>query len=276
MSNIKILYVTSEMDPFFSEGIIGKTVRNIAKELRSNDAEVRIVIPKFGLINDRRNRLHEVVRLSNISVKIGGDIKPIRVKVASIREERLQVYFLDSDEYFKRKFVFHDANGKFFDDNSERLLYFTRATFETLKNVNWIPNVIHCHGWISSLIPLYLKNGNDKTFKDAKCISTLYQQMFPESFSDEIFNLSPLLQKEKQTLIPEGIVNYQSLINLASKYSELTTYTSDSSLDTENMRKSYEILDSIKGLQKIDYNETDMISKYCNIYNDILQAVEVS
>ncbi|MEM7654686.1 MAG: glycogen/starch synthase, partial [Bacteroidota bacterium] len=155
---LRILYVTSEIDPFLKLSSAADMIRLLPQKLQEKGHEIRIFMPKFGVINERRNRLHEVVRLSGINIRVAGEEKPLTIKVASIPNAKLQVYFLDNEDYFKRKSVLTDpSNDTFHVDNDERSIFFCKGVIETVKKLGWPPNIIHCHDWMTSFIPLYLR-----------------------------------------------------------------------------------------------------------------------
>lgn len=144
-------------------------------------------MPRFGLINERRNQLHEVIRLSGMNLIIDDSDHPLIIKVASIQAARMQVYFIDNEEYFQRKAIFRDTKKKFFKDNDDRTIFFCRGVLETVKKLGWSPDIIHCHGWMTSLIPLLIKTSykDDPVFKDARVVYSVYDDNFEESFADD-------------------------------------------------------------------------------------------
>lgn len=158
MAKTKILFVTHEMSPFLEISKISEITRQLPQAMQEKGFEIRILMPRFGNINERRNRLHEVIRLSGMNIVVDNNDNPLIIKVASLPAARMQVYFLDNDEYFHRKKVFRDENGKFFEDNNERSLFFCKGALETVKKLGWSPDVVHCHGWFTAMIPLYLKS----------------------------------------------------------------------------------------------------------------------
>lgn len=185
MEKKKLLYVTQEMDPYLVISEAGNIVKRLAPFINDSGIEVRVLMPRFGIINERRNRLHEVVRLSGINIIIDDDDYPLIIKVASLPGARIQVYFLDNDEFFKRKTVFRDDDEKFFEDNVDRMVFFCKATLETVKKFGWHPNIIHCHGWMTSLIPVYMKTqfAKDPVFSNTKMIYSIYEKEFTEKLN---------------------------------------------------------------------------------------------
>ena len=156
MSKTKILFVTQEMIPYMPETEIAKTCRELPQAIQERGHEIRTFMPKYGSINERRNQLHEVIRLSGMNLIIDDTDHPLIIKVASIQAARMQVYFTDNDDYFQRKVgeVMDEANRE---DNDERSIFYARGVLETVKKLRWEPDIIHCHGWLSSLVPLYVK-----------------------------------------------------------------------------------------------------------------------
>jgi starch synthase len=185
---MRILFVASEIDPFLKISSAADIIRLLPQKLQEKGHDIRIFMPKFGVINERRNRLHEVVRLSGINIRVAGDEKPLTIKVASIPNAKLQVYFLDNEDYFKRKSVLTDpASDKFHVDNDERAIFFCKGVIETAKKLGWSPDIIHCHDWMTSFIPLYLRTHykDDPIFKQTKVVFTVYNNGFENNFAED-------------------------------------------------------------------------------------------
>ena len=153
----RVLFVSQEINPFLPETEISTTSRSLPQITQDSGKEIRIFMPRYGIVNERRHQLHEVIRLSGMNLVVDDHDHPLSIKVASIPKERIQVYFIDNDEYFKRKATLTDENGKLFSDNDERAIFFAKGVIETVKKLNWAPDVIHVHGWLASLLPIYLK-----------------------------------------------------------------------------------------------------------------------
>src|ERR1044072_3381747 len=205
----RILFIAQEMSPYLDLTEYAAMVNKMA--IKSNEAglEVRVIMPRFGTINERRHRLHEVVRLSGINIIIDGDDYPLIIKVASLPNARLQVYFMDNEDYFKRKQVFRDEAGTFFDDNADRAVFFCKSALETVKKFGWPPHVIHCHGWMTSLAPLYLKTAYKKepVFAQSKVIYTLQPEQFQEKLPDNFVQkamISGDIKEKDMELFREG------------------------------------------------------------------------
>lgn len=180
MTKKRILFVTQEMNPYLVESAIGDLVLELAKHSNGSEFEVRLLMPRFGCINERRHKLHEVVRLSGINIIIDDDDYPLIIKVASLPGARMQVYFLDNDDFFRRKTTFRNSDGEMFDDNAERMVFQCKGVLETVKKFGWSPDIIHCHGWMTSLVPLLLKTAykKDPIFSDSKVIYSVYDKDF--------------------------------------------------------------------------------------------------
>ena len=181
----RVLIIANELSPYTEFTDFAQILNKLAIKTFDSGLEVRVIMPRFGVINERRHRLHEVVRLSGINVIIDKDDYPLIIKVASLPNARLQVYFMDNEDYFKRKAVFRDDQDNFFDDNAERMIFFCKSALETVKKFGWPPHVIHCHGWMTSLVPLYLKTTYKKepVFGYSKIVYTAQADQFTEQLN---------------------------------------------------------------------------------------------
>lgn len=176
MKDKRILFVSSELTPYLPETEVSRMAFEVPKEMHQKGAQIRMFMPRFGVINERRHQLHEVIRLSGMNLIINDMDMPLIIKVASIPKERMQVYFIDNEEYFKRKSVYTDDKGNLFEDNDERAIFFAKGVVETVKKLKWAPDIIHVHGWMASLLPLYLKEyyKNDPLFADSKIVTSAF------------------------------------------------------------------------------------------------------
>jgi starch synthase len=189
MSNkTKILYVSQEILPFTPETATAQQSRSLPQAVHEGGKETRIFMPRYGKINERRHQLHEVIRLSGMNLIIDDTDHPLIIKVASIPQIRLQVYFIDNQEFFHRKAFFHDEDMNMFPDNDMRMIFFTKGVLETVKKLGWSPDVIHCHGWFTSLMPLYVKQlyKRDPHFADAKVVTSVYADTFEGKLDSKI------------------------------------------------------------------------------------------
>ncbi|MFY7861314.1 MAG: glycogen/starch synthase [Chitinophagales bacterium] len=239
MTKRKLLFVTSELQPFNDLSDIAQKISSLPNDLASNGLDVRILMPKFGTINERRHRLHEVVRLSGINVMFNDEDFALTVKVASLPESkhRLQVYFLHNEEFFNRKFDYKDENGNFFDDTSERLIFFNRGVMETVKKFGWAPDFIICSGWMTSLIPLYARTayGADPIFSESKIFFNIFDEAFPGKLEDKFIEkalLDGVIEESTATAFAAG--DHASLCRGAIQYSDaiiLHTHSLESSIN---------------------------------------------
>lgn len=205
MAKTKILFITHEMSPFLELSKIAKITRQLPQAMQEKGFEIRILMPRFGSINERRNRLHEVIRLSGMNIVINDNDNPLIIKVASLPSARMQVYFLDNEEYFQRKTIFRDAKENFHADNDERMIFFCKGAIETVKKLGWMPDVVHCFGWMTSLVPMYLKTSykEDPMFKNTKVIYSVYENCFTESLDKNL---------KSKSLMPEMESSHTSLL----------------------------------------------------------------
>lgn len=188
MKDKKVLYVSSELVPYLTENEISVSSYDVSKTVNDAGGQIRIFMPCYGHINERRHQLHEVIRLSGMNLVVNDVDMPLVIKVASIPKERIQVYFIDNDEYFKRKAVYQDDDGKLFEDNDERAIFFAKGVVETIKKLNWVPDIIHVHGWLSSLLPMYMKHyySSEQLFNDTKIVTSVYSETFNGALSADL------------------------------------------------------------------------------------------
>ncbi len=178
MEKARVLFVSQEITPFLPETPISHVSRHLPQGIHDKGKEIRVFTPRFGKINERRHQLHEVIRLSGMNMIINDSDHPLIIKVASIPTARMQVYFIDNEEFFHRKSVFTDENGKFHGDNDERAIFFVRGVLETVKKLGWAPDIIHCHGWMTALMPMYVRKmyHDDPHFADTKLVYSTFEQ----------------------------------------------------------------------------------------------------
>ncbi len=232
MSIKRVLFITQEITPYLPESLLANTCRYLPQAIQEKGKEIRTFMPKFGNINERRNQLHEVIRLSGMNLIIDDTDHPLIIKVASIQAARMQVYFIDNDDFFSRKNTIMDDDGKEFLDNDERSIFYVRGVLETIKKLRWIPDVIHCHGWMTALTPLYIKTAfaDDPCFKDAKVVYSLYNDDFKQPFSDKFgskLKLAGITDKYTKDLTTGEEINYVKLTNFAMKYADGVIQTAE-------------------------------------------------
>ncbi len=265
MSKSKLLFITQEMSPFLELSKISEITRQLPQAMQEKGFEIRILMPRFGNINERRNRLHEVIRLSGMNIIIDDNDNPLIIKVASIPSARMQVYFLDNEEYFQRKYVFRDKEEKFYADNDERMIFFCKGALETVKKLGWAPDVIHCHGWLTSLVPAYVKTSykDDPTFKNSKVIYSLYENSFTETLSPGFIQKSVMNgMTEKQVETYKEGTNL-ALDNGALEYSDGIVFGSTT--------LNPELLNNVKkaGKPVLEYDLTADLENFYNFYEEI-------
>jgi len=190
MKDKRILYVSSEVVPYLPETEISSMSFEAPKMVNKQGGQIRIFMPRYGNINERRHQLHEVIRLSGINLVINDLDMPLIIKVASIPKERIQVYFIDNEDYFKRKATLTDEDGNLYNDNDERAIFFAKGVIETVKKLNWSPDIIHVNGWLASLLPLYLKEfyKNEPLFTESKIVTSVYNQSFDKTLDTNMIN----------------------------------------------------------------------------------------
>lgn len=193
----KVLFISQEIYPYLPETAMSHMGRFLPQSVQERGRETRTFMPKFGLINERRNQLHEVIRLSGMNLIIDDTDHPLIIKVASIQSARLQVYFIDNEDYFKRKYLVRDENGDEFEDNDERIIFYVRGVLETVKKLRWSPDIIHCQGWMTALAPLYIKKAyeDDPFFKKSKIVYSVFDDDFKK----------PLRESFKEKMLVEGV-----------------------------------------------------------------------
>ncbi len=234
MEKPKVLYVSQEIAPYLKESHISHIGRHLPQATQESKKEIRTFMPRFGVINERRNQLHEVIRLSGMNLIINDMDHPLIIKVASIQSARMQVYFIDNEDYFHRKFIFRDKNDKFFKDNDERAIFYARGVLETVKKLGWAPDIVHCHGWFSSLVPMYLKKifNDNPLFADAKIIFSVYNDNFEEQFDKDFVNKLVQEGLDESDINHFAERNYKGLIKSAIDYSDAIIF-GDENIDEE-------------------------------------------
>lgn len=229
MNKARILYVSQEITPFLPETPISSISRNLPQGIHEKGKEIRVFMPRYGKINERRHQLHEVIRLSGMNMIINDADHPLIIKVASIPTARMQVYFIDNEEYFQRKAVLKDEKGKFFEDNDERSIFFIRGVLETVKKLGWAPDIIHCHGWMSALMPLYVKNmyNEDPHFADTKVVYSAYKEGFEGSLDKKLMEKVEFDGIDKSQMEVISNPTFENINKLAIQHSDAVIMGSD-------------------------------------------------
>jgi starch synthase len=222
MEDKRILYVSSEVVPYLAENEVSLLSYDVPKMINDQRGQIRIFMPRYGNINERRHQLHEVIRLSGMNLVVNDLDMPLIIKVASIPKERIQVYFIDNDEYFKRKATFSDEEGVLYPDNDERAIFFAKGVVETVKKLNWVPDIIHVHGWMASLLPIYMKHyyKDEALFSETKIVTSVYSQSFEGSLDAEMINKIKFDGVPQDAIQELELPNYENLIKAAIKHSD--------------------------------------------------------
>jgi starch synthase len=268
MTSTRILLVSPELFPYTDFSDQSQIIRELALNLQNKGAEVRVFMPKFGPIKERKHRLHEVIRLSGLNISIGRDNNPLIIKVASLQTAKIQVYFLDNEEFFDRKFYYYDENEKLYSDNDLRMIFFNKGVMELLIKLGWIPDVIHCHGWMSSLVPMLAKTTykNEPSVKNVKLLYSLYEDQIKQEFGVDFDkkahiniandpDLSFLKKPKTEELYKAGVKYADGLVVCSAKTNkEFNTHLKEQSKpyihinnneDEENYTKYFDLIKSL-------------------------------
>ena len=264
MKEKKILIISSEVVPYLPQTEQAINSFQIPKAINEYGGQTRIFMPRYGLINERRHQLHEVIRLSGMNLIINDIDMPLIIKVASIPKERMQVYFIDNEEYFKRRAILHDDNGKTFKDNDERMIFFTKGVIETVKKLNWSPDIIHLHGWFTTLFPLYLKSyyADEPLFIGSKIISSIYEPNFEGIISPKFYEKVAFDKIEDQEIKGLKKSSFEELSKLA--------ITNSDGLIMASEKLPESIVNEIKDSKKphLDFLQSKDEATYINFYNN--------
>ena len=267
----KVLFITQEITPYVSESEMSLVGRNLPQAIQEKGREIRTFMPKWGNINERRNQLHEVIRLSGMNLIIDDTDHPLIIKVASIQSARMQVYFIDNDDYFQNRLKVVDENGVEYEDNDARAIFYARGVLETVKKLRWCPDVIHCHGWMTALAPLYIKKAykDEPSFRDAKVVFSLYDNDFKEPFHPDF--ASKLLLKgisKKDVADLKEPVDYTALCKLAVDYSDGVIQQSEH-VNEEVIAYARQI-----GKPVLGYQSPEIFADACNDFYDQVWGAE--
>ncbi len=266
MEKKKVLFISQEITPYLPESEIANVGRELPQGIQERGKEIRTFMPRFGNINERRNQLHEVIRLSGMNLIIDDTDHPLIIKVASIQAARMQVYFIDNEDYFQRKSVLYDEDGLYFKDNDERAIFFARGVLETVQKLRWSPDVIHCHGWFTALVALFIKRTykDNPLFKDARIVYSIYNDEF-DGLLDKNF---------KKKLLYDGISEpdvellenptYENLTKMAIKYADGVI------IGSETINKN---IDKYLETVKIPILRYQLPEKYIEAYSDFYDAI---
>ncbi len=268
----RVLIVSSEIYPYLPESDIAVAGRFLPQGIQERGREIRSFMPRYGCVNERRNQLHEVIRLSGMNIIINSVDHPLIIKVASISSARMQVYFIDNEDFFHRKAVDCDAEGNFFADNDERAMFFARGVLETVKKLRWKPDIVHCQGWISHLVPLYLKKeyNQDPIFADSKVVLSLYDNLDNLKFNADMAPKAMMGDIELSDMNELEVADGINLAKLAVRYSDgviLAPGGINADLEAYVKAKGVSCITS----PAIGMEENGYIAEYDKFYDKILE-----
>lgn len=267
MKDKRILYVSSEVVPYLPETEISSMSFEAPRLVNQQGGQIRIFMPRYGNINERRHQLHEVIRLSGINLVINDLDMPLIIKVASIPKERIQVYFIDNDDYFKRKATLTDEEGNLFPDNDERAIFFAKGVIETVKKLNWSPDIIHVHGWLASLLPIYLKEyyKDEPLFSDSKIVTSVYTESFNNTLNKDMHNKIKFDNLNEDAIKVLEIPSYVNLMKVAIDYSDALI------VGSEDIPKDLETYLKASNKPVLEYKNKDEFGEaYKTFFNNIV------
>lgn len=269
INKTRVLFVNQEITPYLPETSMSLIGRYLPQATQENGKEIRIFMPRYGIVNERRNQLHEVIRLSGMNLIINDTDHPLIIKVASIQKARMQIYFIDNEDFFStRKYLIRDANGKFCEENDNRCVFFTRGVIETVKKFNWSPDIIHCNGWLSCLMPVYLKRAlsvrDNPLFNESKVVYSIYDDGFTETLRASFDKKMKLPGLNNKDLKYFKEANYVSMTKAAIDYSDGIIIGSE--------KINPEIEEYLKTVNKPILPYQDM-EHYLQAYNDFYETL---
>jgi len=273
MRKKRVLYVSQEITPYTGETIMGEVASLLPQKTQENGKDIRMFLPKFGTINERRHQLHEVIRLSGMNLIIDDFDHQLIIKVASIQKLRMQVYFIDNDEYFPRKQMLHEEDGSFMTNNDERMIFYCKGVIETVRKLGWKPDVIHCQGWFTSLVPMYIKKlyAGDPLFEDVKVIYSVFDNSFDGVLSNTLPEKLLFENLEERDVVSLKSSNITNLHKFAIDHSDAVVQAS-ATMDKE-------VLEYIKSSEKpfMEYpGAEDYIDAYQDFYEQFIKEEEVA
>jgi|TARA_B100000497_G_C7676441_1_gene408690 starch synthase len=272
MDKKRVLFISQEITPYLCETEISTRCRNLPQGIMEKGKDIRIFMPKYGCINERRNQLHEVIRLSGMNMILDNLDYPLIIKVASLQPVRMQVYFIENEDYFPKKTFMHELDGEEFEFHDERAIFFCRGVLETVRKLGWAPNIVHCHGWMSALVPMYLKKAfaEDPIFDNTKVVYSVYDQESNVEIDNDMARKSIItgVNEDDVQLIKQASVD--TLHQLAIKYADAIIMGSEKISDDLNTF----IVDSDKYVITHQSDE-EFIDAYDALYDELLEDVEV-
>ena len=264
---VKILFITQEIDPYTKETEIAEICRKFPQYAQEKGCEIRAFMPCFGHINERRNQLHEVQRLSGLNIIIDDSDHPLIIKVATVQGTRMQVYFIDNEDFFRRNGIAQDKEGTFFDDNDERGIFYVRSVLETIKKLRWTPDIIHVNGWISALAPMYIKKSyaSDPFFANSKIIYSVYNDNFECKIREGFDNraLFDEIEESDVEILKGEVLSTEKLHKIAINHADAVICGSDTI--TEELERYI----AEKGIPYLPHSEEDRYERYWNFFTQV-------
>src|SRR5690606_38637138 len=265
MEDKRILYVSSEVVPYLAENEVSLMSYDVPKMINDQGGQIRIFMPRYGNINERRHQLHEVIRLSGMNLVVNDLDMPLIIKVASIPKERIQVYFIDNDEYFKRKATFTDEEGALYPDNDERAIFFAKGVVETVKKLNWVPDIIHVHGWMAAMLPIYMKHyyKDEALFADTKIVTSVYSQSFEGTLDTK------MIKKVQFDGIPDEAISYLEPPNYENTIKATVSQSDAVIIASDNLSSSLTQFIESSGKPFLPFQPKDQFAEaYTNFYKN--------
>ena len=269
MEKKKVLFISQEIFPFLPKSEISATSRRLPPVVQEVGKEIRVFTPRFGAINERRHQLHEVIRLSGLNISIDDQDHPLIIKVASVSAARMQVYFIDNDDYFKRKTTVEDEKGSFHEDNDERAMFFCHGVLETVKKLGWQPDVIHCHGWLTGIMALYIKHvfNKDPHFKDTKVVYSFYNDAFSTPWNKRF------AEKMKHDNMPQEIVDKLKDTSFLNITKVITENCDGINIAVENLSPDLQAIFDAADCMKLDYiSEEHQAKELSAFFDKVIEA----
>lgn len=269
MEKPKVLFVQQEITPYLKESHMGHIGRHLPQGIQERKKEIRTFMPRYGCINERRNQLHEVIRLSGMNLVINNTDHPLIIKVASIQSARMQIYFIDNEDFFQRKFTLTNKSGAYFEDNDERAIFFARGVIETVKKLGWAPDLVHCNGWFTSLMPFFLKEvfRENPMFSDTKVIYSIYDDAFPGPLHEDMSKKMKTKGVKNEVFEKYADPTFVNISKVAVDYADGIIF-GDEKIDAELEKYSRN-----SGKPLLEYKDKDT---YIDAYNQFYDEVMVS
>jgi starch synthase len=269
MSNPRILYVCQEITPYLPESGMASLCRLLSQAMQERGGEIRTFMPRWGTVNERRNQLHEVIRLSGMNLIINDNDHQLIIKVASIPAARVQIYFIDNEDYFSRKATLADEQGVPFADNDDRALFFARGVLETVRKLRWTPDIVHCHGWFTGLVPMYLRGSfaDDPLFNRLKIVVSLHDDAFPGELNPGVGEriAGEGAPGERVKILSQP--TYRNFMKFVMEYADATVVDTPAP-DPEVLRSAREGGKPV--MEYLQREDAEFLDKYRQFYDELL------